>query len=283
MSLVLVVAAAATVAGAVLALSTRDARTALGGLALVILASPLVADPLPGIVPLTARIVGAILAIELLWIAVRGADVAPGEGGGEVGGRVGAEVGGNGRGDSRAAARRPGPRKTPTIDARVEALAAGAGLAAGFLIALRYEAAGVPMAWGAPIILGTTTSLLTVGVTPLLVSRDTLRLGTGAIVVLVGAMLLGGVTGGVVSPLGSLVAAGLVIAAAAAVAAVMLNALSAAGGLGFDDALAVETEAEPVDGPSDASRARPRSQPVDEDRREGHRVGQGETRRTPVR
>jgi hypothetical protein len=212
---VLVAAAAATVAGAVLALSTRDARTALGGIAALLLASPLVADPLPAIVPLAGRIVGAVLAIELLWIAVREARRAETAG------------------------------ASPAIDVRVEALAAGAGVVGGIFVGLRYVEAGVPLPGLAPLVLGTAFGLIAVGATPLLISRDTLRLGTGAVVVLVGAILVRGVTGGVQSALDSLIASGLVVAAAAAVAAVMLNAMTAAGDLTFDDTLAIEAEQEP--------------------------------------
>lgn len=242
MILVLVAAAAATVAGAVLALSTRDARIALGGIAALVLASALVADPLPGLVPLAGRIVGAILAIELLWIALREAAQA---GDGIDGSAAASGVGG----------------ASPAVDARVEALAAIAGLVAGIFVALRYAGSGVPLGPDTPLILGTGFALLAVGVTPLLVSRDTLRLGTGAIVVVVGASLVRGVAAGVQSPLESLVTSGLIVAAAAAVAAVMLNAMSAAGALGFDDTLAVESEREPSLGmaasPSAASAPRP--------------------------
>lgn len=227
MIVVLVAAAAATVAGAVLALSTRDARVSLAGIAALILASPFVVDPPPGIVPLAGRVVGAILALELLRIAIREAAASP-DGDGLTGVAAGP-----------ATAR-------PALDVRVEALAAVAGIVAGIFVALRYAGAGVPLASGGPLILGAAFGLLAVGITPLLVSRDTLRLGTGAIVVLVGASLVGDVGAGVRSPLESLVASGLIVAVAAAVAAVMLNAMTASGALGFDDTLDVEAEREPV-------------------------------------
>lgn len=64
--------ALAVVVGAVVAASVRDARTAIFGLVVMLVGAPLVADPLPDPLPLAARLVAAVLAGYLLWIAARG-------------------------------------------------------------------------------------------------------------------------------------------------------------------------------------------------------------------
>jgi hypothetical protein len=64
--------ALAVVVGAVVAGSARDARTAVFGLVIAMLGSPFLADPTAAPLGLTARLVGAVLAGYLLWIAARG-------------------------------------------------------------------------------------------------------------------------------------------------------------------------------------------------------------------
>jgi hypothetical protein len=77
------VAAPAAVAGGVVAVTARTGRTIALGLAVAFVAAPLAASPLPGQLSLFARIAGAVLAAELLWVgtrvrAVRGAGSAVG-------------------------------------------------------------------------------------------------------------------------------------------------------------------------------------------------------------
>ncbi len=74
----LVGVALAVVIGAVLAGSARNARTAILGLVVMLLATPLMADPLASPLGLAARLVGAVLAGYLLWIAARGRQVRTG-------------------------------------------------------------------------------------------------------------------------------------------------------------------------------------------------------------
>ncbi len=64
-------AALATVAGAVVAVSGRDPRTATLGLLVTLLGLVFVADPLPAPPVLAVRLVAAVLAGYLLWIAAR--------------------------------------------------------------------------------------------------------------------------------------------------------------------------------------------------------------------
>jgi hypothetical protein len=64
--------ALAVVVGAVVAGSARNARTAIFGLVVTMIGVPLVADPSAAPLGLAARLVAAILAGYLLWIATRG-------------------------------------------------------------------------------------------------------------------------------------------------------------------------------------------------------------------
>jgi hypothetical protein len=68
---ILAIIALAVVAGAVVAVSTPDPRGTVLGLAVVLIASPVIAEPAPAPLGLAARIVGAVLAAYLLWIATR--------------------------------------------------------------------------------------------------------------------------------------------------------------------------------------------------------------------
>ena len=71
MSVLLVIAAVATVAGALVAITGRDARIALIGLVVTMSAAPFLADPLPGPAALAARVVAAVLGGYLLIVVLR--------------------------------------------------------------------------------------------------------------------------------------------------------------------------------------------------------------------
>jgi hypothetical protein len=64
--------ALAVVAGGIVAVSAHDARTVVLGLAIALILSPIVAEPIPDAVGLGARWVGAVLASYLMWVAARG-------------------------------------------------------------------------------------------------------------------------------------------------------------------------------------------------------------------
>lgn len=68
-----VVAAVAVVAGALVAISSRDVRLIALGLLVAIVGTPLVASPWPDPLPLSAWAVGAALVTYLLWAAMRAA------------------------------------------------------------------------------------------------------------------------------------------------------------------------------------------------------------------
>ena len=63
--------ALAVIAGAIVVVSVRDARVVVLGLAVVLVLSAVLADPLAAPAGLAARFVAAILAAYLLWIAAR--------------------------------------------------------------------------------------------------------------------------------------------------------------------------------------------------------------------
>ena len=63
--------AIAILAGAIGAVFVRDARIAILSLAVVLLIAPFLADPIAPASGLVARLLGAVLATYLVWIAVR--------------------------------------------------------------------------------------------------------------------------------------------------------------------------------------------------------------------
>jgi hypothetical protein len=70
-SVLLVAVALVAIGGALVAVTARDARLALGGLVIALAATPFLADPLPELAPLAARIVAALLGGYLLFIVLR--------------------------------------------------------------------------------------------------------------------------------------------------------------------------------------------------------------------
>ncbi len=76
MSPILVGIAIAVTAGAVIAISAREARVALVGLAIALGAAPFLGDPLPPASTLAMRVIGGALAAYLLRAALNAADEA---------------------------------------------------------------------------------------------------------------------------------------------------------------------------------------------------------------
>ena len=203
MNPVLVATAVTVVAGAIVAVSSRDARAAILGLGLTLIGAPLLADPIPDPLPLAARVVAAILALELLWITVRATTSV------SRGSLVGWPVEGI---------------------AAAAAFVVGAGVAGGLPVG--GPAVGVAGAGSTPVIVGTAVSLVALAVTPLVHGRDVLRLGLGATLLLVGGTVLSAALAGPPGALGQLVIAGLTVALGAAVGALCTNAFAARGDLG---------------------------------------------------
>ncbi len=196
MNLALAGIAAVAVAGAVLAVSARDPRGTVLGLLIVLLASPLIADPWPGPLPILARTAAALLAARLLTVGLRG---EAGEAGGS---RIGWPA---------------------------EALVAAAAAVAGFgSHGLGAPGLGPAEAQAAGFALGALAAA------PLLVGRDALRLGVGAVLLLQAAILVRQALDGPATDAEQLVLALLTIALGGAVA-VITAAARAAGGLSVVD------------------------------------------------
>jgi hypothetical protein len=185
------------VVGGLVAGSSRHARTAVLGLLVVLVATPFVADPLPGIAPLLARIVGAVLAGYVLWVAARGPWTRTG----------GSPVG------------------WPT-DVFLAAAAAVVGFGSHGLGAATTGPAAASAAGFA---------LAALAVLPVVTGRDVLRVGIGLSLLLSGALLVRVGLGGTPDSLEQVMTAGLAAALGGSVA--MLAAVARAeAGDGFEGA-----------------------------------------------
>jgi len=176
----LAIIATAVVAGAVVAVSARDGRPAVVGLALTLVFAPLIADPLDTPLALAGRLTGAVLAVYLLWIAVRGGGLTGGS-------RIGWPA---------------------------EALLAGAAFVIGFeMQGLGSTALGPIEAQAAGVALGA------LAIVPLTTGRDILRVGIGLVLVLQAALLIRVGVGGTPSELEQVVTAVLIAALGGSIAA----------------------------------------------------------------
>lgn len=188
--------AAITIGGAVLAVSARDVRATLLGLLVVLLGSPLVADPWPDPVSILVRIAATLLAVRLVVIGLRG-EAATG-----------------------------GTRIGWPADALIAAAAAvvgfgSHGLGAPALGPAEAQAAGF--------------ALVALAIAPLATGRDALRLAVGALLLLVGALSIRIALDAPPSQGEHLVEALLTIAVGGAIA-VIAAAARASGGLAAIDA-----------------------------------------------
>ena len=183
--------------GGLVAGSARHARTAVLGLLVVLVATPFVADPLPGMAPLGARIVGAVLAGYVLWVAARGPWTRTG----------GSPVG------------------WPT-DAFLAAAAAVVGYGSHGL--------GAPTT-GPAVASAAGFALAALAVLPVVTGRDVLRVGIGLALLLTGALLVRVGLGGTPDSVEQVMTAGLVAALGGAVA-MLATAARAEGSGGFERA-----------------------------------------------
>ena len=194
--------AAVVVGGAVVAVTFRDARATLLGVLVVLLGAAFIADPLPGPLPIAARIVAAILACRLIAVAIRGENVLT------TGSRLGWPV---------------------------EILLAVAAL----LVGLGTHGLGAPPTGPvAAQAAGFAVGALAVG--PIVSGRDVLRLGIGAMLLLVGALLVRVGLAGTPSELEQLVTSGLVIGLGGAIAVIAAGSRAATGSLDIGSAAARE-------------------------------------------
>ena len=181
--------------GAIVAVSVRDARTAILGLAVLLIGSPFLADPLADTLGLAARVVGAVLAAYLLWIALRTAPAPTG-----------------------------GSRLGWAADASVAAAAAAVG----------YGTHGLGVAGQGPALAQAAGfALAALAVAPLWTGRDIMRVGIGLLLLMDGALLVRVALGGTPGALEQLVTAGLIAGLGGAVAILAVSA-SRDGGDGFE-------------------------------------------------
>jgi hypothetical protein len=190
----LAIVAIAILTGAVAAVFARDARLAVLALAVVLLTTPFLADPIAPASGLVARVLGAVLATYLVWIAVRDGAFQTG-----------------------------GSRLGWPADGLVAAAAAVVGSVAHGL--------GAP-ADGPALASAVGFGLAALALAPLLTGRDVLRVGIGLSLLLQGALLVRVGLGGTPSALEELVTAGATAALGGAIA-VLAMATRMDGTAGF--------------------------------------------------
>ncbi len=204
MNPILAVVALAVIGGAVVVVAARDTRTVLLALAVTLVASPLLADPLASPLGLAARLVGAILATYLLWVVARD--------------RVGT-----------------GAHATPTGGSRIgwpaEILVAAGAAVVGFAAhGLGATAGGPPLASAAGF------AVAALAVVPVASGRDVIRVGTGLLLLIDAGLLVRDGLGGTPGELEELITAATLIVLAGAVAALAANARAdGLGGYAFAD------------------------------------------------
>ncbi len=187
--------ALAVVIGAVVAGSARNARTAILGLVVTMVGAPFIADPLPTTLALAARLVAAILAGYLLWVATRGPRIRT----------AGSLIG------------------WPS-DAFLAIAAAVVGYGS--------QGLGAPAA-GPPLAAAAGFALAALAVLPVVTGRDIMRIGVGLALLLGGALLIRTSLGGTPDALEELLTAGLVATLGGGVAILAIAARSD-GHAGFE-------------------------------------------------
>jgi hypothetical protein len=190
--------ALAVIGGGVVAIAARGSRTVLLGLAVALVGTPLLADPLAAPLGLAARFLGAILAVYLLWIVTR---------------------------------ERPdlGIIPAPTGGSRIGwpaemLLAGGAGVVGFAAHGLGAPAGGPALASAA----GFALAALAVG--PVLTGRDVIRVGSGLLLLIDAALLVRNGLGGTPGPLEQLITAAMLVVLAGALAALAADAEADSGG-----------------------------------------------------
>jgi hypothetical protein len=198
--------ALAVVAGAVVAVSVREARVLVLGLAATLVATPLVADPVPAPVGLAARLVGSILAAYLLWIATRDRPSI---------GRTEATTGGS------------------RIGWPAEVLVAASAAVVGFA----GHGLGAP-GQGPALASAAGFAVAALALAPMLTGTDIIRMAIGLFLLLDGALLVRVGLGGTPGGLEQLLTAGLIVAIGGTTAALAVAARLDGPG-GFDLALPI--------------------------------------------
>lgn len=220
MSVLLAIAAVVTVAGALVAITGRDARIALIGLVVTMSAAPFLADPLPGPAALAARVVAALLGGYLLVVVLRQTTAVT---------------------------------RGSLVGLPAESLAA----AAAFVIGYGTSGLGsVPL--GPAAASATGFALAVIAVAPIVRGADVFRLGVALAVLVTGAELVRVGLAGTPPPLEQLMTAGLTIGLLGTAAVLCVNGVAATGGLALrnEPRRSALFEAHPIT-PTAASSLRP--------------------------
>ena len=200
MNPVLALTTLAVVAGAVVAISSRDPRGTVLGLAIVLIGSAVVAEPVPSPLGLASRFVGAILAADLLWIVTRDRP-------------------------------RTGVTQVATEGSRIgwpaEALTAIAALVVGYAA----HGLGAP-AMGPALASAAGFAVAAVAVTPMLTGRDVIRVGLGCVLLVDAGLLVRGALGGTPGDFEQLITSATLVVLAGTLAALAAGA-RADGSAGF--------------------------------------------------
>jgi hypothetical protein len=190
------------VAGAVAAMGARDARVAILGLAIVLIGSPVVAEPVPAPLGLATRFVGAILGAYLLWVVARERPRSGVPGASTEGSRIGWPA---------------------------EVLVAAAAAVVGFAAhGLGAPAMGPALASAAGFAIAATA------ITATLTGRDVLRVGLGSLLLIDGALLVRTALGGTPDDLEQLITSATLVVLAGTLATLAGSARAdGTGGFAF--------------------------------------------------
>jgi hypothetical protein len=192
-SVLLVAASFVTVAGALVAITGRDARIALGGLVVALVTAPVLADPPPEPAAVGVRVVAALLGGYLLFMTLR---------------------------DTSAATR------GSLAGLPAETLAAAAAYVIG------YGTSGLGSAPLGPAAASAAGfALAVISVAPIVRGADVFRLGVALAILVTGAELVRVGLAGTPAPLEQLMTAGLTVGLLGTVAVLCANTVAATGGL----------------------------------------------------
>ncbi len=193
--------ALAVVAGAVVAVAARDVRISVLGLAVVLVASPVLADPVAPPLGLAARFVGAILAAYLLWIVAR---------------------------DRPAAGQPSASSRGSRIGWPAEMLIAASAMVVGYAAhGLGAPAAGPALGSAAGF------AVAALAVVPVLTGRDVVRVGQGSLLLVSAGLVVRAALGGAPGDFEQLVTAAMLVVVVGVLAALASDA-RADGADGFD-------------------------------------------------
>jgi hypothetical protein len=192
-SVLLGLAAIVTVAGALAAITGRDARVALAGLVVALAVSPFLADPLPTPASLGVRVVSALLGGYLLFVVLRETTVVT---------------------------------RGSLVGLPAETLAAAAAFVIG------YGTSGLGSTPLGPVAASATGfALAVISVAPIVRGADIFRLGVALAILVTGAELIRVGLAGTPAPLEQLMTAALTVGLLGTVAVLCANAVAATGGL----------------------------------------------------